>query len=274
MIIDRIQKADTLEKVTSSKGNQNKWYADGKWYKEDGLGYEALAEVVISKLLEKTNISDFVSYSYEPLVRDGRIYHGCVSDSFMKETDDKVVSVERLFQAWNGKGAALSVLKYTETIDRIRFVAETVEKVTGLKKFGRYLLHVITIDTLFYNEDRHFHNLAVIEKKDGTYRECPIFDNGAALFSDVKGDYPLDLTLEQCKEKIEAKPFARNFDDQLDACELAFPQYEFQAYFTMKDVEAALKPFCGIYEDKILQRVELCLRDRMRKYRYLFREQR
>ncbi len=41
-------------RITSSKGNQNKWCENGKWYKVDGLGYEALSEVVVSHLLKKS----------------------------------------------------------------------------------------------------------------------------------------------------------------------------------------------------------------------------
>ena len=46
----------TDEKIaeTSSKGNQEKWYdqVSDLWYKLDQFGYEALAETVISTLLE------------------------------------------------------------------------------------------------------------------------------------------------------------------------------------------------------------------------------
>ena len=43
---------------TSSKGNQEKWYDAGtdSWYKLDQFGYEALAETVTSRLLERSNI--------------------------------------------------------------------------------------------------------------------------------------------------------------------------------------------------------------------------
>lgn len=131
---------------------------------------------------------------------------------------------------------------------------------------------IVTVDTLFLNEDRHFHNLAVIQRKDGTFRECPIFDNGAAIFSDVKGDYPLEMELEACYEKIEAKPFSRDFDEQLDACEILFGGFSFQAFFTMKDVETVLKEFQEIYEERILNRVYDVMRRQMRKYSYLFGE--
>ena len=40
---------------TSSKGNQEKWLADGRWYKLDLFGYEGLAEAVTSALLAQTN---------------------------------------------------------------------------------------------------------------------------------------------------------------------------------------------------------------------------
>lgn len=42
--------------LTSSKGNQEKWVEDGVWYKLDQFGYEALAECVVSEILEKSNI--------------------------------------------------------------------------------------------------------------------------------------------------------------------------------------------------------------------------
>ena len=41
----------------TSKGDQPKWEAGGVWYKADHMGYEALAEVVISHLLEKEQCS-------------------------------------------------------------------------------------------------------------------------------------------------------------------------------------------------------------------------
>lgn len=173
---------------TSSKGNQNKWFSDGMWYKEDGLGYEALSEVLVSRLLEKTNIDQFVRYEYEPLERNGQVFHGCRSVDFMAPEDDKLVSVERLFQTYRGENASKAILKFTETEDKIRYVDENMEEFTGLTDFGEYLKKVIAVDTLFLNEDRHFHNIAVIQRKDGSYRECPIFDNGAAFFSDIRGD--------------------------------------------------------------------------------------
>ena len=41
----------------SSKGNQYKFYTDNKWYKADYLGYEGLAEYVVSKLLRFSTLN-------------------------------------------------------------------------------------------------------------------------------------------------------------------------------------------------------------------------
>lgn len=41
----------------SSKGNQFKWFEDDFWYKADYLGYEALSEFLISRLLQKSNVN-------------------------------------------------------------------------------------------------------------------------------------------------------------------------------------------------------------------------
>ena len=255
---------------TSSKGNQNKWHRNGIWYKADGLGYEALAEILVSGLLQKTNIGYFVKYEYARIERDGMVFHGCRSADFMRPDDDKLVSVERLFQTFEGESAAKAILKYEETEDRIRYVVEKVEQFTGIRQFGDCLRKILTIDALFMNEDRHFHNLAVIRRQDGTYRECPVFDQGAALFSDVKGDYPLDLNLEACYKKIQAKPFAADFDRQLDACEALYRNIRVRMWFTMKDVEQILQNFQEIYKEQVLERVREVMRMQMRKYEYLF----
>ena len=41
---------------TSSKGNQEKWFDHGRWYKLDQFGYEALTETFTSMILERSNI--------------------------------------------------------------------------------------------------------------------------------------------------------------------------------------------------------------------------
>ena len=46
---------------TSSKGNQEKWLDNGKWYKLDQFGYEALAETFSSMLPSSASSSSVVN---------------------------------------------------------------------------------------------------------------------------------------------------------------------------------------------------------------------
>ena len=73
---------------TSSKGNQEKWLADGRWYKLDLFGYEGLAEAVISALLAQTNTDalgfHYVTYRMERMEVHGHIRNGCSSANFLR----------------------------------------------------------------------------------------------------------------------------------------------------------------------------------------------
>ena len=62
---------------TSSKGNQEKWLENNRWYKLDQFGYEALAETFTSLFLEQSNIESdtpfhFTRYRMEKLNVHGR----------------------------------------------------------------------------------------------------------------------------------------------------------------------------------------------------------
>ena len=74
---------------TSSKGNQEKWLADGRWYKLDLFGYEGLAEAVISALLAQTNTDAlgfrYVTYRMERLEVHGHTRNGCSSANFLRQ---------------------------------------------------------------------------------------------------------------------------------------------------------------------------------------------
>jgi len=83
----------TDEKIaeTSSKGNQEKWYdpETDRWYKVDQFGYEALAETVISLLLERSSIETdtpftFLRYHMARLRVHGRERTGCASGNFLQ----------------------------------------------------------------------------------------------------------------------------------------------------------------------------------------------
>ena len=159
-------------KATSSKGNQLKWLVGEKWYKADHMGYEGLCEVVISRLLEKSSVKDFVRYHPVMIVFDSKEYTGCYSDNF-RAKNESIVTLEHLSKQWLANSFAKELLRYEEPKDKIRHTAEFIEKVTKLENVGVYLTAMLELDAFFLNEDRHTNNIAFILNDDtGEYR-CP-----------------------------------------------------------------------------------------------------
>ena len=72
---------------TSSKGNQEKWRDGGLWYKLDQFGYEALAEVFTSQLLECSNIETAFPFTFGRRLVHGRERTGCSSVRFRQECE-------------------------------------------------------------------------------------------------------------------------------------------------------------------------------------------
>ena len=253
----------------TSKGDQPKWQRDGKWYKADHMGYEALAEVVVSQLLKRSNVAEFVEYKPVLIDYDGKELAGCVSDSF-RGKDDMLVPFERLHRAYKGIGLANALAKFYEPIDKIRYTVDFVEQVTGLKNVGAYLTMMMEIDAIFLNEDRHTNNLAVIRnEKTKQYRLCPVFDNGLALLSDLN-DYPIDEDIYTCIGKVQAKPFDRSFDAQMEAAEELYGT-QLRLHFDRKDIWAALDLVADLYDAAVINRVERVLGEQMRKYKVYFK---
>lgn len=252
----------------SSKGDQPKWQLDGKWYKADHMGYEALAEVLVSRLLKKTNVADFVEY--EPVLIRYREYDmpGCVSKNF-RGKDEMLVPFERLHRAYKGQGLASALAPMADPRTRIRYTVDFIEQTTGLTGVGPYLTQLLELDAFFLNEDRHTNNLAVIRnEKTLEFRLCPIFDNGLALLSDL-GDYPREKDVYDCIGSVRAKPFDLDFDAQAEAAEELYGS-QLKLRFDRCDVQKELKCLEELYPQEKLDRVERVLYEQMRKYQAYF----
>lgn len=256
-------------KATSSKGNQLKWLVGGKWYKADHMGYEGLCEVVISRLLEKSNVKDFVRYQPVMIVFDSKEYAGCYSDNF-RAKNESIVTLEHLSKQWLANSFAKELLQYEEPKEKIRHTVEFIEKVTKLENVGAYLTAMLELDAFFLNEDRHTNNIAFILNDDtGEYRYCPYFDFGLSLLADTAEDYPLGEDVYQLIGKIHAKPFDRDFDTQLDAAEELFGT-QVRLSFTRADIDAALNEVAAYYPADIIERARDILYAQRKKYQYLF----
>ncbi len=255
----------------SSKGNQLKWKAGDYWYKADYMGYEGLAEVVVSRLLRSSNRKDMEFVRYEPaqILYGNRWYAGCKSRSFLAEGED-LITAEHLIRQFTGRSAAEEMARLTSVGERISYLAENVMEITGLKDFGAYLAAVLEIDAVFLNEDRHTNNIAVIyDAEKDSYRLCPLFDHGLSLFSDTSVDFPLEMNWEECRRIIKAKPFSVDFDEQTDEADLLYRK-QMRFYFGEKEIREALDGLEELYESQALHRVEDVLLWQRRKYRDLF----
>lgn len=248
----------------TSKGDQPKWLVGNTWYKADHMGYEALSEVLVSELLAKSNVKDFVAYQPVEIAYQGKVLNGCASQNF-RQKDEILVPLERLHRAYRGEGLAKSISTMPGAKERLRYTVDFVEEVTGLTDVGPYLAAMLEVDAFFLNEDRHTNNLAVIRNEEtGVFRLCPIFDNGLALLSDLH-DYPVDADIYACIAKVQAKPFSSDFDEQVEAAEELYGSH-LKFSFIRQDVARLLETFRGSYPDTVLQRVERVVLEQMRKY--------
>lgn len=254
----------------SSKGNQLKVREGGYWYKADYMGYEALAECVVSYCLEYSNLTDFVKYEMVRIVCGTQSYNGCRSRDFLAENEN-LITLEHLYRQYTGKSLARKLAQIPEVRDKIEWLVKIVENITGIRDFGKYLTAMLEIDAFFLNEDRHMNNIAVLyQAETDRYRPCYYFDHGLALLSDTMQDFPMERKVEACMECIEAKPFSRDFDEQLDASEELYGQ-QIHFFFDANDVIRRMEAFAEYYDPLVLRRVEQILRLQMRKYAYLFK---
>ncbi len=257
------------ENRQSSKGNQLKWFAKDIWYKADYAGYEGMAEYMVSMLLQYSNLDkhDFVLYNTEQMRYGYQTYSGCSSRNF-QQPGWQLITLERLFQNQFGESLNKCMYSIAEPEERLRFLVEQTERITGLQDFGIYMSKLFTLDAFFLNEDRHTHNMAVLMDGTGNFRYCPVFDNGASLLSDTTMDYPMNVEAERLIGKVKPRAFFRDFDEQLDIAEQLYGQhvkFDFQYEDVMELMEQEL-----YYPEEVKNRVVQIIMEQRRKYRYLF----
>lgn len=258
---------------TSSKGNQEKWFDKdtNRWYKLDQFGYEALSETVVSMFLEESNIErdfpfHFVRYRMERMQVHGHERSGCSSENFLKPGQD-IVTLSHLFKQEYGTSLAALLDRLPSDKRRIAWLAEQTAALTGLDEFPHYLTLLFEVDALFLNEDRHLNNIAVL-CRNGRFDYCPIFDNGAALLSNVQ-IYPLEIAPKAHITTIRARPFNTTFNRQVIAVRDAFGQQLRMPKFTRSEISEALAPLLPYYAGRdrglITDRVTACILTRQKQ---------
>jgi len=252
---------------TSSKGNQEKWLdsATNRWYKLDQFGYEALAETLISTLLERSNIEigtpfTFVRYRMEKLHVHGRDRTGCASDNFLKP-GQSLISVNRLLTSFLGVSLKQKLAQLPSDKQRVAFLAEATAEYTELREFPQYLTLLFEVDALFCNDDRHLNNIAVIER-GGHYDYCPIFDNGAGLLSNTQLSR-MDIDPKALIPTLRARPFNTTFTRQMNAARSLTGKRLILPRFSAADIREAVQSLLEYYPARdrsiIMDRVTTCI---------------
>jgi tRNA A-37 threonylcarbamoyl transferase component Bud32 len=266
--LDRYNLIDT--KATSSKGNQQKWLVDDLWYKADHMGYEALCEVIISKLLTKSNVDNFVIYHPTKIEFDNKIFNGCYSKNF-KGKNESIVTLEHMAKNWLANSMAKELLNYDTPEDKIKHTVEFIERVTNLENVGAYITMMLELDAFFLNEDRHTNNIAfILNDETGEYKFCPYFDFGLSLLADTTEDYPIGIDIYKGIDKIQAKPFSSDFDMQLEAATKLYGD-QLKLSFTNTDIENAFEAIENYYPAEIIARAKNLLYNQKHKYGYLLK---
>ena len=213
-----LSKSEIIDLITSSKGNQEKYKKNGYWYKLDYLGYESLAEVLVCRFLKCLNLDyNVLDYDICKVSIDNNIYVASKSKDYNLSNCDEV-SVLSLLRRLYGSKLNEIYKKYNSTEDRIKFVVDSISQLNGLDKFGSYLSTIIQIDAMTLNEDRHLHNILLsYNHVTDMYKEYIIFDNGAALLSDMTFDYKQGINYRAVINKVKAKPFSNSFSKQYKA---------------------------------------------------------
>lgn len=255
----------------SSKGNQLKWEKDGNWYKADYIGYEGLAEFVTAKLLTYSDLKEeeYLCYELEEIRYKEQIFLGAKSKN-MLHADWQIITLERLFKNQYNQSLYTAIWRIRDVKERLRFLVEQTEQITGMTGFGPYMTKLLTIDAFFKNEDRHTHNIAILMNAEGEYALCPMFDHGASLLADTRMDYPLTEDVLKLMDQVHAKTISMDFDEQLDAAEELYGR-QIRFHFTQADVDQILQE-ADLYSEQKRERVKTILYQQMRKYAYLFVE--
>lgn len=115
-VIDFTSADRIMSEGHTSKGDQPKWKQSGNWYKADHMGYEALSEIIVSRLLTWSNADDFVVYQPVFIHYNDKVIPGCSSRDFMRK-DEMLIPFERLHRAYEGRGLAQALTKFDSPAD-------------------------------------------------------------------------------------------------------------------------------------------------------------
>lgn len=203
-----------LQLVSSSKGNQRKWYDKEKGiYVKEQFFYQGrywkdyLVEVVASEIGQQLpqRCAQVLRQSVCKITDTNRMMYGVCSKDFASNVS--YVSFKRILDA-----AGLYYDAKASIDEKWCFVLETIRNKCNLD-YTDFLITMTLIDYLVGNEDRHINNFGVLQGSMG-FAVPPLFDFGLGLFEhDLKYE---DVPFRECLSLMNAKPFDVNNQNVID----------------------------------------------------------
>ena len=83
-------------------------------------------------------------YNLEKIKYGTVIYNGVKSKNFLSE-DWQIITLERLFKNFFGESLYKSLYRIPEHKERLQFLVQQVERITGLRNFGIYMNKLLTL---------------------------------------------------------------------------------------------------------------------------------
>ena len=238
----------------SSKGNQAKYTNGDIWIKTNYLGYEDYSEYFASRLLEYSNIQDFVKYDL--CTFDGK--DGCYSMDMLSD-EEVLITLYKILDIYNITQKSLDDMNSIQ--QRFNLVRDAVKDYTSLD-ITTYLSNLLAFDAVILNEDRHFNNIALIYNEiTNSYREAPIFDNGLGFLADLN-EYRLETSNLINMRNVKARPFSSSFKKQF---RILTPTIRFD-----KDKVIELIETLNHSDDIKLKRIGYVLNQSVNNYKELF----
>lgn len=186
-------------------GTQPKRIIDGRYFKQDTMGYESVSEAIISELEHYILDIDFVDYEMGICHTSLGILYGCYSEDF-KRGGYSELSLYKIID--NEEYSCLGSAK-----EKLEYIESKVSKICGYgvhEWLGKHIL----LDAITLNPDRHLNNFILLRKGN----KCiygPIMDNGLGLLSNIE-EFPMNIrNINTYLSSVSSKPFTRRFSNQV-----------------------------------------------------------
>ncbi len=257
---------------TSSKGNQEKWYYAGtdNWYKMDQFEYKALAETVISQLLERSNIEcdtpfTFLRYRMESLCVHGQKRTGCVSSNFLKE-GQSIITLNHLLSRCLGMPLRDKLVRLTSDKRRITYPSRSHGKTIRALRTFPGISHCSLKWTRCSATTTGILTTSLSSRKT-------VF-TATALFLTTEPDFSptrfsrMDIEPTALIASLKARPFLTTFTRQRNTARSLFGPQLRMPILTAAEIREVLSPALEFYSARdrgaITDRVTACIMLRQR----------